>query len=141
MRVCVMCIECLVQYQAHSECSRSGGCLTSESKRERHSNMLLNICDWGPASSPFIPHFSAQVLTWTPGDRVEVRALRLSSILPFPLLPLFSHLGLSVQVGPIMPNLTLFILCALRGVPAPLWHKPRTRFMCWAPSASPLTVR
>lgn len=65
----------------------------------------------------------------------EVRAL-FSSVPSFLFLFSFSpHLGLHLQVGLLLPHLTLFIFSALPGVLAPFWHKPRTACLCWIDDA------
>lgn len=99
-----------------------------ETARDRDCITCFRICHQGPASSSFIPYFSAQVLAWM--LRGGVRA-HFSLVLSF-LFFLCLCLRLSLQVEPILPNLTLFTLSALQGVPAPCWHKPRAWFDLWA---------
>lgn len=61
----------------------------SESKREKCYNMRLSLCDQDPASSPSVPHVSAQALAWTPrGLGGGEDSFFLTSILPLSLLPL-----------------------------------------------------
>lgn len=96
----------------------------SERRKEKHYDMLLSLCD------RILP-FRRPLLISLPRLWVEGRAL-FSSVPSFLFLfSLSHHLGLNLQVGLILPNLTLFILSALQGVLAPFRHKPRTEFMCW----------